>query len=212
MAERGTIFALHAEEVSKSFDLRPVIRPMTFAVDRGETLGITGPNGIGKSTLIGLISSLIEPTRGRVYRVQRGQEISEDDFPSTSGIVAPYLTLYPEYTPRETVRLMAGLRATETHSERATDIADRLGIVDRFDDRIGTFSSGMKQRIKYIIALMHDPMFLFLDEPMSNLDERGKEEVARLIQEDRSERVTIIATNEKSDLHLCTSLIQLTGT
>lgn len=210
MRVSGDYCGLHVEDLSKSFDLRPVVRPTTFAVEKGETLGITGPNGVGKSTLIGMMSSLLEPSGGHVYRLLGNQRIPEDDYPGMTGFVAPYLTLYPEYTPRETVRLIAGLRATEQHTARAFEIAEQLGIANRFDDPVGTFSSGMKQRVKYVIALMHDPAFLFVDEPMSNLDEQGKEGVATLLQIGRSERVTIIATNESSDLNLCTSLVDLT--
>ena len=203
---------LAVDNLRKAFDLRTVIPPLSFELGPGECLGITGANGAGKSTLTGLMASLIEPSSGTVRRELDGVVLAEDDYPAMTGFVAPYLTLYPEYTPSETVGLISDLRGSEIDPERALRLGDELEIVDRFDERIGTFSSGMKQRVKYVVALMHQPTFLFIDEPMSNLDEAGKRIVMRLLAEESGSRITVIATNDPPDLALCTSRIDLDHT
>lgn len=203
------MYELEARGLTKTYNLRPVIREISFRLQTGEALGITGVNGSGKTTLIKALASVLEPSAGEVLRTRDGAEVPEESYPELTGFVAPYLALYPEYTGRELVSILAELRGGEIDSGRAEQIARVTGIVEAFDSPIGELSSGMQQRIRYVLALAHDPPFLFLDEPMTNLDAAGKEAVRRLIVEERSGRVTIIATNDPPDLELCTSRLDL---
>ena len=201
--------AIKAEDLGKTYNLRPVISHLSLEIESGEIVAVTGANGTGKSTLIKLLASLLEPTTGGVARFCCGKSVREHAFPLLTGLVAPYLSLYGEYTIRESVDLVSGLRGDISRTDRAYTIAEELGIAERFEDRVGALSSGMMQRVRFILALMHNPPFLFLDEPMSNLDSEGKSAISSLIRRRGADAVTVIATNDAEDLHLCTSELRI---
>ena len=203
------MFELTADRISKTYNLRPVLQNISFTLRSGDRLGITGANGSGKTTLLKLLASVLELSSGTVARRQFDTPIPEESYPELTGFVAPYLSLYPEYSGREHAELISDLRGQPFHIDAALAIAGEVGIADRFDDRTGSLSSGMQQRIRYVLALLHDPPFLFLDEPMTNLDSPGKEVVRNLVGKEAPERITIIATNDPPDLDLCTSVLQL---
>ena len=203
------MFELTADGISKTYNLRPVLQNVSFTLRSGDRLGIAGANGSGKTTLLKLLASVLELSSGTVARRHFDMPIPEESYPELTGFVAPYLSLYPEYSGREHAELISDLRGRPFHIDAAMAIAGEVGIADRFDDRTGSLSSGMQQRIRYVLALLHDPPFLFLDEPMTNLDRPGKEVVRRLVGKETPERITIIATNDPPDLELCTSVLHL---
>jgi heme exporter protein A len=203
------VFELYAEGISKTYNLRSVLQNVSFTLRSGDRLGITGANGSGKTTLIKLLASVLELSSGSVSRRHLGTPVPEESYPELTGFVAPYLSLYPEYSGREHAQLISDLRGQPFRIESAMNVAEEIGIADRFDDRTGSLSSGMQQRIRYVLALLHDPPFLFLDEPMTNLDSLGKDSVRRLVGKEAPERITIIATNDPPDLELCTSVLNL---
>jgi heme exporter protein A len=88
-------------------------------------------------------------------------------------------------------------------------LLERFLLFNRKDDFVKTYSSGMKQRLKFIFALMHSPQLLILDEPTSNLDAEGKEKVYSLLKMEAASSIIIVASNEESDLEICSSRIQL---
>lgn len=203
------MFELTAEGITKTYNLRPVLQNISFTLRSADRLGITGANGSGKTTLIKLLASILELSSGTVARRRFDEPVPEESFPELTGFVAPYISLYPEYSGREHAELISDLRGLPFNIDAAMAVADEVGIADRFDDRTGSLSSGMQQRIRYVLALLHNPPFLFLDEPMTNLDAPGKEAVRRLVGTAASERITIIATNDPPDLELCTSVLHL---
>lgn len=125
------------------------------------------------------------------------------------GFVAPYLNLYDEFTGRENLMILRDIR-TQTASDTFVDsLLDRVSLFRRRNDLVRTYSSGMKQRLKYAYALLHSPSVLVLDEPRANLDEEGVAVISELIVEQRQRGVVILGTNEKSDLGLCNEFIDL---
>lgn len=206
---RTGVFELRAEGISKTYNLRPVLQNISFTLRSGDRLGITGQNGSGKTTLLKLLASVLDLSSGEVVRRRDDESIPEESYPELTGYVGPYLALYPEYSGREHAELLSDLRGHPFHPETALQIAERIGIAGRFDDRIGSLSSGMQQRIRYVLALLHNPPYLFLDEPMTNLDAEGKSAVRDLLMVSNPDRITIIATNDPPDLELCDSVLHL---
>ncbi len=195
---------LHVEHVSKHFGLRPVFENLTLSLVTGDALAITGRNGSGKSTLMKILANVAERSDGRVRWLVDGREVSDEQLPRHIGYAGPYLQLYDEFTAWEHIELIERLRGEELQVERAEHLLDLFGLADRRHDPIRTFSSGMTQRMKLITALAHDPAFLFLDEPRTNLDEAGIRVVEDIVLQERDSRITMIATNDPDDLTLCT--------
>lgn len=203
---------IRAEEVSKEYDLRPVLKRIGFELGNGAILGITGRNGSGKSTLMKILANVLELTSGTVEWHLDGKPLADEELPRHLGYVAPYLQLYTEFTPREHLDILSDIRGYSHDRDYADGLFRQFGLADRMDDTLSSYSSGMLQRVKYILALSHRPAFLFLDEPMTNLDERGIGSIRDLILREAPDRITLVATNDADDLTLCTHRLALNPT
>jgi heme exporter protein A len=190
---------LSASGIRKIFNRRTIFRDVAFDIMSGQTLLISGRNGSGKSTLVKIIAGVLSPTEGQVSLACGGIEGTGGNGLHL-GLVAPYLQLYEEFTARENLELGLSLRGLAKRPGRADELLDRVGLGLRKDDTVRTFSSGMKQRVKYALALMHDPTVLILDEPMANLDSDGMSVVREVMAAQRGRGILVVATNDLHDV------------
>ncbi len=200
-------FSVQAESLSKTFGRRLIFSGLSFGFDKSGVYGISGPNGSGKSTLVKIIAGIISPSKGKVKHKAEGKEIPPEKLHNYIGFVSPYLILYEEFTALENLELFADIRDVPFNKERVDYLLKVFLLYDRKDDLVKTYSSGMKQRMKFIFALMHSPRLLILDEPTSNLDDEGKESVYKIVREAGQDSIVLIASNEKTDLELCSERI-----
>lgn len=200
-------FSVKAESLSKTFGRRLIFSGLDFEFNRNGIYGISGPNGSGKSTLVKIIAGLISPTIGKVKHILKGKDIPPEKLHNYIGFVSPYLVLYEEFTALENLDLFARIRNVEFNQGLIEYLLNVFLLYERKDDLVKTYSSGMKQRMKFIFAMMHSPKLLILDEPTSNLDDEGKESVYRITREKGTESIVLIASNERTDLELCSEKI-----
>jgi heme exporter protein A len=205
------LFELRAEKLTQKFNRRRVWQDVSLTVKNGETLGITGNNGSGKTTLLRALVGLLTPTGGVITCIVNGKTIGNDDIMRHIGFVAPYLMLYEEFTPLELMRLLAQMRGDTFSLPRADELLEQFQLTERRNEAMRSFSSGMKQRCKYLCALQHNPPLLVLDEPMTNLDSAGIETVERAIKAHQTlYGAMLIATNDARDLRLCSATLAVT--
>ncbi len=202
-------YSLTAESINKTFGRRLIFSDINFKLNSSTIFGITGPNGSGKSTLVKIIANIISPSSGKLLHNLNGTEIKPDKLHNHIGLVSPYLVLYDEFTAYENLNYFSEIRGVLFNKDRVDDLLNKFLLFNRKDDLVKTYSSGMKQRMKFIFALMHSPQLLILDEPTSNLDDEGKEVVYELVKEEAEKNIVIIASNEKTDLSLCGETIDL---
>lgn len=196
-------------DLTKTFGRRLIFNELNVEFESGSVYGISGPNGSGKSTLVKIISGLISPTNGRVIHNVGGEEIGEEKLHNYLGFISPYLVLYDEFTAWENLEHISSVRGLAFNRERIEMLLEKLNIYNRRNDLLKTYSSGMKQRVKFIFALQHSPRLLILDEPTSNLDDEGKDKFYEIIREEAQSNLVLIASNEKSDLNLCSTIVNL---
>jgi len=202
-------YSVQAVSVKKTFGRRLIFSSINFElIDKG-IFGISGPNGSGKSTLAKIISGLISPSSGKVVHKFNSAEIIPEKLHNYIGFVSPYLVLYDEFTASENLDFIAKIRGILTDKKKIEDLLKQFLLFNRKDDLVKTYSSGMKQRLKFIFALMHSPNVIILDEPTSNLDEEGKKSVYKIIGEEAENKIVVIASNEERDLLLCGDKIVL---
>ncbi len=194
---------IDVQDVAKHFNRRPIFQGVTFTVEDGEVFGITGRNGAGKSTLLRIVAGVLAPSRGSVAWRSADAVIAPEELYRHIGYVAPYLTLYEEFSAAENLRLYARIRGIAITDTRIAAMLERIGLPPDRKDPIRAFSSGMKQRMKLLFALVHEPPVLLLDEPVSNLDADGMRTVYALVDEQRSRGCVIIATNDAEDIARC---------
>jgi len=202
-------FELHAENISKVFGRRLIFKDVDFSCKDNGIYGISGPNGSGKSTFLKIISGIISPTKGKVTHSFDGKEIDSEHLHNYLGYVAPYVVLYDEFSAVENIHFFSKIRGINFTQEKFDFLFQHFGLFDRKDDLVKGYSSGMKQRLKFIFALIHSPKILFFDEPTSNLDNSGKEKVYQTIKEESQNNIVIIASNEDSDLAVCSTVLDL---
>lgn len=200
---------LKLESVTKVFGRRLVFENLSLDFPPGKVYGISGPNGSGKSTLSKIIAGIIAPTSGRALHSAGGKIIPAEKLHNHIGFVSPYLTLYDEFTALENIEHFSRIRGIVSDNERRGNLLNDLGIYSRRNDYVKAYSSGMKQRLKYVFALIHRPELILLDEPTSNLDSSGKDAVYKLIENEIKKSVVIIASNEDADLARCGEVIYL---
>lgn len=192
-------FELSGHKLAKVFNRRTIFQDVSFSLEQGRTLLISGPNGSGKSTLVKMLSGVLTPTRGEVKARRDGVD-AMPMLHSIIGLVSPYLQMYEEFSARENLQFSLSVRGLRALEQDIQPLLEDLELGGRLDEPVRTFSSGMKQRVKYGFALIHRPPILILDEPMANLDVNGVAKVKQIMNRQQSEGILIVATNDVSDV------------
>lgn len=191
---------LQIDHVGKTYGTRHVLQSVCADLKSGETLVVTGRNGAGKSTLLRIIAGLLRPSQGQVQIWADGNLVHEAARRQVLGFVGADVHLYRELTAREHLRLLGRLRSLPMGPAQSTSALEQVGLAGREDEMVGGFSSGMQQRLRYALALIHRPRLLLLDEPTTNLDAAGIAVVDRIVKDAASDGIVILATNDLRDL------------
>ena len=196
-------YSIQSQNLSKLFGRRLIFKEINFNWSEKGIFGISGPNGSGKSTLVKIIAGLIGASSGKIIHKNPDEEIIPEKLHNHIGFVSPYLVLYEEFSAFENLKIFSKIRGVSFNEERILFYLKKFLLDTRKDDLVKTYSSGMKQRLKFIFALMHSPEVLIFDEPTSNLDEDGKKVVYKIIEDESKNNIVVIASNEERDLEFC---------
>lgn len=177
---------------------RWLFRDLTFSLIPGQVLAIRGANGSGKSTLLRVLAGLLEPDQGVV-------EWPGPDRRRSVGYAALDMALYSQLTAREHLELGRSLRG----GADALLLLEETGLPP--DQEVGTFSSGMRARLKFLLAIQHAPAVLLVDEPSAALDETGREWIDATFKRLQSSTTIVLATNDPRDLACATHEVMLGG-
>jgi ABC-2 type transport system ATP-binding protein len=187
---------IEVRSITKSFGNIEAIKDVSFSIKKREIFGILGPNGAGKSTIVNILNTLVKPDRGDV--IIDGVNINDngDTIKLIMGVVPQEIALYEELTAYENLMFWGGLYDIPKQELKA-NVNNTLEIVDlvsRKDDRIKTFSGGMKRRINIACSLLHNPKILVLDEPTVGVDPQNRNHIFEVIERLNNEGMTIIYT------------------
>lgn len=193
------MFRLVASDLAKRFGHRRVFSRIDIDLVTGKSLAVVGRNGSGKSTLLKILLSLHHPDQGTVKYFRGAENLSRQQVLPLVSFVAPYLNLYDYLSAEENLRFFATMAGINLTGKGVDEVLERVGLQGRGADHVAGYSSGMKQRLKYALALVKKPAFLFLDEPSANLDADGKVVVEEIIEQSRSDCIIVVATNEPEE-------------
>ena len=185
-------FSIEAQGVSKWYGSVVAVNDVSFGVEPGVT-GILGPNGAGKTTLLGMMCGLIRPSRGSM-RVLGEETLGNTRLYSRIGVMPEHDALYSFMTGREFTRMAARLQGVRDESAVDKAIA-AVNLADAQDRRTGTYSRGMRQRIRLAATLVHEPEVLLLDEPLNGTDPRQRVEFGDLVARLKAEGKTILISS-----------------
>lgn len=200
---------IQLNNVGKKFRNNWVFRNLDFTFSNAGTYAILGQNGSGKSTLLQILSGITLPSEGEVKYSISGEEVSAANVYQEIVYAAPYVQLFEQLTLKEMIGVH--LRFKEFYNGmNANDIIERMYLTAHSDRQIEIFSSGMKQRLKLALAIMSKSSFLFLDEPITNLDQKGKDWYKSLIEEFQFERTIVVCSNrQETEYSFCDQVFNL---
>lgn len=173
---------IKVQAVSKSFGALKAVDQLSFEVEAGQVYGFLGQNGSGKSTTIRMLLSLIHPTEGQIEIFGKSLTDNRSAILEQVGAVIERPDLYPYLTAKEHLTLFAKLRKQPVTAAKIEATLEQVGLLARANDKVQTYSLGMKQRLGIGIALLHDPALIILDEPTNGLDPQGIADIRKLIK------------------------------
>lgn len=201
---------IRLKQLSKRYKFEWIFRDLDYEFKANNAYAILGPNGSGKSTLLKVLSGYSTPSKGKIeFLGDDGQPLDKDKTYLQLSYAAPYIQLIEEYTLIEMLNFHNRFKAFQQNLT-PDQLIERLNFSTSKHKEIKYFSSGMKQRLKLVLALCSDTNFLLLDEPTTNLDAEGVEWYQGLIKDFTANRLVIVASNVEHDYHFCTQQLNIT--
>ena len=174
--------------ISKTFGKQTVLQPLTMGFEEGMIHGIIGRNGSGKTVLMKMILGILQPTTGTVIV---GKDV---DFPESAGAIIETIEFIPYMSAYQNLADIAAMRGNLSKTQ-IKEVLEMVGLGNVGRKHVSKFSMGMRQRLAIAQAVMESPKLLILDEPMNGMDEKGVEEMRRLILARKAAGTTIILSS-----------------
>ncbi len=187
---------IQVKNLTKSYEDVKALKGVSFEIPDGEIFGMLGPNGAGKSTTINILSTILEPDSGEVFLNGLELKNNVNACKKIIGVVPQEISLYEDLSAIDNLMFWGSLyklRKSEL-KEKSNTVLQLLGLYERKNDKIKTYSGGMKRRINIATALLHSPKILFMDEPTVGIDSQSRNLIFDVIEQLNKDGTTIIYT------------------
>ncbi len=191
-------FILEVQDLAKQYPgaAEPAVKGISFGVRQGEIFSLLGPNGAGKTTTIGMLSCLLNPSGGEATIEGKSIRKDRNGVKRLIGVVPQDIALYPALSARENLRFwgrMYNLGGKDL-AARIEAILETVGLKDRGNDRVESYSGGMKRRINIAAGLLHKPHLVFLDEPTVGIDPQSRRNILDMVKALNAQGMTVLYT------------------
>ncbi len=204
---------LEVKNLVKKFKGFTAVKNINFNINDGQTLGVLGPNGCGKTTTIGMLLGLIKPTNGEILIDDKNFEnLNREKILSQFNFASPYVELPKKLTVKENLEIYGRLYGVKDLTKRIQEISEDLNLSLFLNKKTGELSSGQKNRVSLAKSLINNPKILFLDEPTASLDPDIGDFVRKYIQDYKSKnKVSILlASHNMNEVErLCDQVIMM---
>ena len=191
---------LFVDSISKSFNERPVLKDVSFQIDKAETKILSGKNGSGKTTLLKIIASLMSYNSGSIFFEDRERMNGQDYLKKNIFYIGNSPGMYKFLTPLQNIELGLSLRQKEIDRNNILNSLEKFGLSDSIYQPINTFSNGMLQRLKFAYASIANWKIILLDEPFNGLDESGLTIVRNCIDTWLERKKSILMATHKPEI------------
>jgi ABC-type multidrug transport system ATPase subunit len=195
-------------KIGRRFNREWIFRNINYTFETEKSYAILGINGSGKSTLLQVISGALSQSEGVISYETNGKEVEIDQVFQYLALATPYLELIEEFTLTEVLDFHFEFK-TRRDKLSNNDLITLLNMESSKNKQLKYFSSGMKQRVKLILAFCADTQILLLDEPTSNLDEQGIAWYNSLIEKFIFDRLVIVCSNQNHEYEFCQNRIHI---
>ena len=187
---------INVSNLRKTFDTIEALKGISFNIQQGECYGLLGPNGAGKTTTISIMSTIVEPNEGEVSIAGYDLRKNPLDCKKNIGVVTQEIALYNEFSAYDNLLFWGGLYDVPKPEliARINETLNLLGLADRKNDKVKTYSGGMKRRINIASALLHRPKVLFMDEPTVGIDPQSRNLIFEVVEKLHKEGMTVVYT------------------
>jgi ABC-2 type transport system ATP-binding protein len=188
--------AIEVIDLHKAFGDVRAVQGVSFSVEAGEVFSLLGPNGAGKTTILSILATLLRPDSGDALVMGHSVRTDPMAVKACLGVVPQEIALYEDLTARENLTFwgkMYGLRGAPLKA-RVEDILGIIGLSDRADGRVSSFSGGMKRRVNIAVALLHKPRVIYMDEPTVGIDPQSRRNILDSVVALKDEGMTVLYT------------------
>ena len=183
---------IEIKELKKVFNKTIAVDNLNFKIQKGQIIGLLGPNGCGKSTTIGMMLGLIKPTSGSVIINNKNIEDNRTSLLEKMNFISPYVELPKKLTVEENLKVYARLYGVKNLKEKIDSLMEKLNLIEFKSRKTGELSSGQKNRVSLAKALINDPEILLLDEPTASLDPDVGDYIRSFIEDFASKKKSTI--------------------
>tara|TARA_B100000886_G_C20341718_1_gene456925 strand:+ start:156 stop:890 length:735 start_codon:yes stop_codon:yes gene_type:complete len=204
---------LEVKNLEKKFKDFTAVNNINFCIEEGQTLGVLGPNGCGKTTTIGMLLGLIKPSSGKILiNEENFENLNREKILSKFNFASPYVELPKKLTVKENLEIYGRLYGVKDLAKRIQEISSDLNLRFFLNKKTGELSSGQKNRVSLAKSLINNPRILFLDEPTASLDPDIGDFVRKYIEEYKSKNkisILLASHNMKEVERLCDQVIMM---
>ena len=195
---------IQVKHLTKDFKEVKAVNDLSFTVDEGQVYGFLGQNGAGKSTTIRMLLTLIKPTSGEIEIFGMNLLKNRKEILKQVGAIIERPDLYKYLTALENLRIFAAMSGVTVSEKKLMNQLEMVGLAERANSKVKTYSQGMKQRLGIATALVHDPKLIILDEPTNGLDPQGIADIRNLILQLSKElkKTLLISSHLLSEMEL----------
>lgn len=190
-----------AEDLTRRFGGFTAVDRISFEVHRGEIFGFLGANGAGKTTAIRMLTGLLAPTSGRAMVLGRNIATETEEVKRRIGYMSQRFSLYDDLTVQENIRFYGGIYGLDRHQlkERTNRVIRSIGLEQARHQQVGSLPTGWKQKLAFLVSILHEPGLVFLDEPTGGVDPITRRQFWEMIYEASDRGITIFVTTHYMD-------------